>query len=194
MLRHLKAHGANVTAASLNPQGTGLSQTAWNSIGLTTPPARFVPGQALGVQSLMLDTGPYDLVIALSATADDVRWWVEQLAIISPATKFIAGVSAGAEPLALPYAQSKQIAGLVSGAVGALQYAHQAKLLPTVEEAYQAEQAARQTAEGPSQEVVATIRGQLRLESQTLAHWVMIGVIVLGFIGGLVTRGGRRSA
>ncbi|MFN8595475.1 MAG: zinc-ribbon domain-containing protein [Anaerolineae bacterium] len=190
ILRHLKGHGATVTVASLNPQGTSLAQSVWESIGLTAPPAIFVPGQAVGIQSLMLDTGPYDLVIDLSATADNVRWWVEQIAVNNWSVKFVAGVSAGAEPLALPYAQSKQIAGLVSGAVGALQYARQAKLLPTVEEALQAAQVSRQT----SLDVVTAIRGQLRLESQTLAHWVMIGLIVLGLIGGLVTRGGRRSA
>ncbi|HZY45017.1 MAG TPA: hypothetical protein VFF70_09740, partial [Anaerolineae bacterium] len=35
---------------------------------------------------------------------------------------------------------------------------------------------------------------QIRLESQTLAHWIMIAIILLGMLSALFSRDGRRSA
>jgi hypothetical protein len=179
VLRHLQTRAANITAVSLNPLGAGLARSVWAVIGAPTGGQRidkgYVPGQAIGVQNVLLNNGPFDLVIDLSASSDSLRWWVEQLTVGGFNMPFVAGVSAAVESLALPYAQSGQIAGLVSGATGALMYARQADLLPLLDEAQ-------------------LTRNQYHIESQTLAHWLLAILIVIGLVSGLVSRVGRRSA
>lgn len=179
VLRHLQTRAANITAVSLNPLGAGLARSVWAVIGAPTGGQRidkgYVPGQAIGVQNVLLNNGPFDLVIDLSASSDSLRWWVEQLTVGGFNMPFVAGVSAAVESLALPYAQSGQIAGLVSGATGAIMYARQANLLPLLDEAQ-------------------LTRNQYHIESQTLAHWLLAILIVIGLVSGLVSRVGRRSA
>ena len=197
MLRHLQTRAAKVTTVSLNPLGAGLASSVWASIG--TPPSDhwtdlgYVPGQAVGVQSVLLNHGPFALVIDLSASADGLRWWVEQLTVSGFNMPFIAGVSAAVESLALPYVQSGQITGLISGATGAMMYGRQAELLPSLEEAQQAKAVADRTNQPPSAEVVLMVRNQYHIESQTLAHWLLAALIVIGLVSGLVSRAGRRS-
>jgi hypothetical protein len=179
LLRHLQTRAANITAVSLNPLGAGLARSVWDLVGAPTGGQRidrgYVPGQAIGVQNVLLNNGPFDLVIDLSASSDSLRWWVEQLTVSGFNVPLIAGVSAAVESLALPYAQSGQITGLISGAAGAMMYAKQANLLPTLDE-------------------VKLVRNQYHIESQTLAHWLLAFLIVIGLVSGLVSRAGRRSA
>ena len=200
VLRHLQTRAANVTTVSLNPLGADLAQSVWRAIGPQTPTGGpridlgYVPGQAIGVQNVLLNNGPFSLVIDLSASSDSVRWWVEQLAVSGFDVPFIAGVSAAVESLALPYAQSGQITGLISGATGAMRYARQANLLPSLEEAQRALLVAEQMRQSPAPEAALAARHQYQIESQTLAHWLLAALIIIGFIGGLVSRAGRRSA
>ncbi|HZY40421.1 MAG TPA: hypothetical protein VFF59_00315, partial [Anaerolineae bacterium] len=186
VLRHLQTRAANVTAVSLNPLGADLALSVWSAIGAPTGGRRinlgYVPGQAIGVQNVLLNNGPFSLVIDLSASSDSVRWWVEQLAVSGFDVPFIAGVSAAVESLALPYAQSGQITGLISGATGAMMYARQANLLPSLEEAQQAMLMAEQTQQPPSPEVVLMVRNQYHIESQTLAHWLLAVLIIMGLV------------
>ena len=198
VLRHLQTRAANITTVSLNPLGADLAQSLWHTLGDSTGGQRinlgYVPGQAIGVQNVLLNNGPFALVVDLSASSDSVRWWVEQLTVSGFNVPLIAGVSASVESLALPYAQSHQVAGLISGAAGAMMYARQANLLPSLEEAQQAMLVADQTKQSPSPEVVLMVRNQYHIESQTLAHWVLAILIVIGLVSGLVSRAGRRSA
>jgi hypothetical protein len=179
LLRHLQTRAANITAVSLNPLGAGLARSVWDVIGAPAGGQRidkgYVPGQAVGVQNVLLNEGPFDLVIDLSASSDSLRWWVEQLTVSGFNMPFIAGVSTAVESLALPYAQSGQITGLISGATGAMMYARQANLLPGLDEA-------------------RLERNQYHIESQTLAHWLLAILIVVGLVSGLISRAGRRSA
>jgi hypothetical protein len=198
VLRHLQTRAANITTVSLNPLGTDLAQSLWHTLGDSTGGQRinlgYVPGQAIGVQNILLNNGPFELVVDLSASSDSVRWWVEQLTVSGFNVPLIAGVSASVESLVLPYAQSHQITGLISGAAGAMMYARQANLLPSLEDAQQAMLVADQTDQEPAPEVVLMVRNQYHLESQTLAHWVLAILIVIGLVSGLISRAGRRSA
>jgi hypothetical protein len=199
VLRHLQTRAANITTVSLNPLGADLAQSLWRTLGDSTGGGQrndlgYISGQAIGVQNVLLNNGPFELVIDLSASSDSVRWWVEQIAVNGFNVPLIAGVSASVESLALPYAQSHQIAGLISGAAGAMMYARQANLLPSLEEAQQAMLVAAQTNQAPAPEVVLMVRNQYHIESQTLAHWLLAILIVIGLVSGLILRAGRRSA
>lgn len=62
-----------------------------------------------------------DLVVVLAATQQDLRLWIEQ--VQTPfQVQMVAGVSAQVDPSARPYYRSGQIAGLLSGLVGAAEY------------------------------------------------------------------------
>jgi hypothetical protein len=82
----------------------------------------FVPGQVNGVQSLLAEAGDVQLIIEVAASPETARWWAEQLQANRSEIPLVVGVSAGAEPLAMPYVQSGQIKGLVSGFPGAVAY------------------------------------------------------------------------
>lgn len=172
LLRHLLARNANLTAVSLNPIGPGLAQTAWDAI---EPELRsqgawrnlgYVAGQSIGVQDALLKAGPVDLVVELAASPDALRWWVEQRQAIGHPAPLIAGVSAAAESLTLPYAQSRQVAGLISGAAGATVYAREAAVL---------------TPE-------TTAMKQVQLESLTLANWLMAVIVLIALAAVLFGR------
>lgn len=62
-----------------------------------------------------------DLIVVLAGSQDALRLWVEQ--VQTPfQIKMVAGVSAQADPAARPYFRSQQVAGLLSGLVGAAEY------------------------------------------------------------------------
>lgn len=172
LLRHLLARNANLTAVSLNPIGPGLAQTAWDAI---EPELRsqgawrnlgYVAGQSIGVQEALLKAGPIDLVVELAASPDALRWWIEQRQAVGHPAPLIAGVSAAAESLALPYAQSRQVTGLISGAAGATVYAREAAVL---------------TPE-------TTTMKQVQLESLTLANWLMAVIVLIALVAVLFGR------
>jgi hypothetical protein len=177
---HLLTRGAHIKAASLNPLGPGLAQSIWDGIDAKIQASGafsntgFRPGQSIGVQNLLIESGPIALVIDLAGSPDSVRWWAEQIAVSRLNVPLVAGVSAAAEPLALPYVQSGQVKGLVTGAAGAMVYARQANVLPALDK-------------DPTQP-------QIRLESQTLAQWLLAAIIIIGLITAFISRMGRRSS
>ena len=59
------------------------------------------------------------LVVDLSGNQENLRTWIEQVAAMNPDLSTIAGVSAGLEPYFVPYLKSGQLAGMLSGLVGA---------------------------------------------------------------------------
>jgi hypothetical protein len=67
-------------------------------------------------------------LIVVAATPDSARTWIEQAHPQAPDVSMVIAVSAGVEPLVLPYFEGATpvLSGLVSGAPGAAQYAAQA--------------------------------------------------------------------
>ncbi len=181
LLRHLIARGTAVQAASLNPLGSSVAQAEWlKASSQLSDTVQFenlgyVAGQSIGVQQLLERNPSIGLVVDLAASPDNLRWWVEQIAASNLQVPLIAGLSAGAEPLALPYIRSGQVKGTVVGLVGALAYAQYTGLSPL--------STASQATEN-----------QIHLEAQTLAHWMLVLIILIGMLSALFSRGGRRSA
>lgn len=69
-------------------------------------------------------------LILLAATPDAARAWIEQAHPQAEAVPMVAAVSAGVEPLLLPYTEGHEraLAGLIAGVPGASQYEAQAGL------------------------------------------------------------------
>lgn len=175
MLRHLLARHADITVTSLNPIGPALAQSAWEAI---EPGAReqgqwrnlgYIAGQSIGAQEALLKTGPVELVVELAASPDALRWWIEQRGLLGQATPLIAAVSTATEPLALPYAQSQQVAGLVSGVAGATVYAREAQVLTPR----------------------TTVSKQVQLEALTLANWLMAAIVLIALVVAVLGRKGK---
>ena len=108
-----------------------------------------------------------------AASPDTVRWWAEQMAVNRLKTPLIAGISAGAEPLTMPYVQSGQVAGLISGWAGAIQYAKATGLLSTYEFTSQMQDY------------------QVPLQGISLANYTLAVLIIIGLIAALF--GGKRK-
>ncbi len=181
IMSSLAISNTQIEVASLNPQGLTLAQGVWQKVSHKGS-SRFAvldlaPAQASGVQDILARAGKVDLVIELAASPDTVRWWAEQMAVNRLKTPLIAGISAGAEPLTMPYVQSGQVAGLISGWAGAIQYAKATKLLSTFEFTSQ------------MQDYQAPLQG-ISLANYTLAVLIVIGLIAALFGG---KRKGARS-
>jgi hypothetical protein len=161
--------------ASLNPQGSMLARTVLNNLpDLHYTDLGFAPGQVNGVQSLLAKAGDVKLIIEVAASPETVRWWAEQLKANRSTVPLVAGVSAGAEPLAVPYLQSGQVKGLVSGFPGAVAYLNATGMMNTY-----------------SQDQIDDY--QIPLDAVALANYVMVGLIVVGLIAALLRGPGRRS-
>lgn len=100
------------------------------------------------------------LIIELAGSQDTLRWWVEQVS--TPySVPMVAGVTASLEPNARPYYHSGQLSGLISGLPGAAEY--------------------ERLSDRPGGAMAS-------LDSQSLAHLVIVGLIVLGNLGYMITR------
>lgn len=64
------------------------------------------------------------MVLLLSASAQDARWWMEQVSGLPSHPPMVAGVSAAAEPYLMPYFQGpgNMLQGIVAGLAGAADY------------------------------------------------------------------------
>ena len=167
---------AQIEVTSLNAQGSAVAQSVLTNLpDLRYSDLGYVPGQSNGVQSLLAKSGDVKLIIELAASPDTVRWWAEQLKANRSEIPLVVGVSAGAEPLTMPYVQSGQVGGLVSGLPGAVAYLNATGMMNNY-----------------SQDQIKDY--QIPLEALTLANYVMVGLIVVGLIGALLRGAGRRSA
>jgi hypothetical protein len=173
----LAIRNVQIEAASLNPQGLTLAQGVWQKVSHKGD-SQFTfldlaPAQASGVQDILARAGNVDLVVELAASPDTVRWWAEQMAVNRLKTPLIAGISAGAEPLTMPYVQSEQVKGLISGWAGAIQYAKATGLLSTYEFTSQMQDY------------------QVPLQGISLANYTLAVLIIIGLIAALF--GGKRK-
>jgi hypothetical protein len=176
LLKSPGLRNAQLEIASLNPQGSAMAQAVLKNLpDLRYTALGFTPGQINGVQSLLASSGSTKLIIELAASPETVRWWAEQLKANRDETPLVAGVSAGAEPLTMPYVQSGQVKGLVSGFPGAVAYLNATGMMNTY-----------------SQDQVKDY--QIPLDAITLANYVMVALIVVGLIAALLRGAGRRAA
>ena len=178
ILQSLQARQADIEVASLNPQGLSFAQEVWkqlpNTDGTPLPEVGISPAQANGVQNLLARAGDVNLIINLAASADTVRWWVEQTALNHSQIPLVAGVSLGAEQLVMPYVQSGQVKGLISGYPGALAYAKVTGLMNLYT---------------PD----TKFKDQIQLDGQVLAHYALAVLIFISLLLALLPGGGKRS-
>ncbi len=177
LLRSPALGNTQIEVASLNPQGSAVAQMVLKDLpGLKYTDLGFVPGQVNGVQSLLAQAGDVKLIIDLAASPETVRWWAEQMKANHAEIPLVVGVSAGAEPLTMPYLQSGQVKGLVSGFPGAVTYLNATGVMATLD---------------PTDQLN---NYQAPLDGLALANYVMVALIVAGLIGALLRGSRRRSA
>lgn len=83
--------------------GLGMVTSAnWQIVGLPESPKS-------------LPDGGFDSILILSDTAEGVRTWIEQLTVLMPDTPINLVVTAQSVPMLVPYFDSGQITGMVSG-------------------------------------------------------------------------------
>ncbi|MDF1520710.1 MAG: zinc-ribbon domain-containing protein [Brevefilum sp.] len=83
--------------------GLGMVTSAnWEIVGLPKSPKT-------------LPDGGFDSILILSDTAEGVRTWIEQLTVLMPDTPINLVVTAQSVPMLVPYFDSGQITGMVSG-------------------------------------------------------------------------------
>jgi hypothetical protein len=168
---------AQLEVASLNPQGSAMAQSVLKNLPeLRYTDLGFAPGQANGVQSLLAKAGDVKLIIEVAASPETVRWWAEQLRANRAEIPLVVGVSAGAEPLTMPYVQSGQVKGLVSGFPGAVVYLNATGVMNTLD---------------PQDRLD---NYQAPLDALALANYVMVALIIVGLMAALLRGAGRRSA
>jgi hypothetical protein len=174
LLKGLATRSAQIEIASLNPQGVSLAQQVLKDFPeiQQLPSLGYAPGQANGVQDVLVRMGDAKLVVELAASADTVRWWAEQMKTSHVNIPLVVGISAGAETLTVPYLQSKQITGMVSGLPGALAFLKGTTLInaypPDVQRDY-----------------------QVALDGVSLANYTLAVLIIIGLIAALF--GGKRK-
>lgn len=91
------------------------------SRNVIAPWQRGAPEQAAASSVLPLSGSPVDLIIVVAARGDDLRGWIEQAARPT-GIPVLAAMSAGAAPLAQPYADSGQAVAVLSGVNDAVAY------------------------------------------------------------------------
>ncbi len=201
VIKQFLGQGMRVIAVSLNPEGQGMATAVLNDItdekySDKIVNAGYLPGGPVAVRNLMaegaigslreISTGKtlaslpewsavqslngVGLVVTISDSADTARWWVEQtnLADGSPSFARMAVVSAAVEPFVRPYRDSNQFHALVAGINGAAAL----------------ESARPQKTLGPASAM---------LDSQSVAHLVVMILMLLGTIAGLFVKYGQES-
>ncbi len=118
-LGYLPGGPVGVAQFSANPRGAftsdfrGQHSNVWNTSALTGLNA---------IENFSLKN--FGGLIILAATPDSARAWIEQAHPQAPDVAMVMAVSAGVEPLILPYAEGDQptVTGIVSGVPGGTQY------------------------------------------------------------------------
>ncbi len=104
-------------------EASGISGLAVGTLPGAVSPLEFDAfGEPSGLSFERLAGSEVDAIVVLAARPEDLRAWVEQ-AGRPTGIPLIAGVSARAAPLAEPYRDSGQLAGLLSGLNDAVAYA-----------------------------------------------------------------------
>lgn len=167
ILNQLAASGKELVAVSQYSAGIGQA----NSLGIPFASTQFVAGETIGLRSLAgcLNTnetcvGPFDLpasftpkqvglIVVLTSDRASLLGWIEQIAAQTN-IPMVIGTTQGLAPVAQPYLESGQIAGLIPGLPGAAAY--------------------EQAISGQ----VGTIGNQH--QAQTLAQLLVVGIFIFG--------------
>lgn len=198
VIKKLRGQGLRIVAISLEPEGAAVAQdvlelAAPDDYGVNVLNLGYRAGGLAAIRQLAFDnplnnaidfeTGrPFEvfsdwpeirrlsdiaLIVDISATPDPPRWWVEQLES-GDRPPMLAIVGAAAEPFVLPYVNSEQYDALIAGINGAA-----------------ALEAARvQETLGPASSM---------LDSQSLAHLVIMTLMLFGTIAGLFEKYGQET-
>jgi hypothetical protein len=192
IVHHLMERDLRIVAVSLFPAGPGIAQEMLDEVaskhgyqygedyinlgylpdqpaslrafvGRPTGGREYRQGRAIAVFPIAQDIHHIQdivLIIELAGGQDTLQWWVEQVG--SPySVPMVAGVTASLEPNARPYYHSGQLSGLISGLPGAAEY--------------------ERLSDRPGGAMAS-------LDSQSLAHLAIVGLIVLGNLGYMITR------
>jgi hypothetical protein len=208
MLGRLRGQGLRVILVSLEPEGATLAQQLLEErkdvYGADVVNLGYLPGQVAAIRELAtgrlaLDTMPdfkerltlaqrqtdwpvhnFSQVAGVVTLADNpatARWWIEQMALAAPPDQsqrfLLAATSAAAEPFLRPYRESQQP---IAGAPG--QYKPQLDgLISGINGAAAIESGRKQF--GPARQM---------LDSQSVAHLLIIFLIAAGTIAGWMPR------
>jgi len=170
MLRHLLDRGAQIYAASTQPEGQAVAEAVLST--LDAPRQQFSlhykPGDATGVSQMLAEAGTPQLVLVLTARPGPLRWWVEQTTLHSDTIPILGGMSTALESAASPYldVSASQMQGAIYGLSGAASY-----------------------------ERLGGSTGQAtqRLDALALGHLSIVGLMILGAVF-YALRGLRRRA
>ncbi len=198
VIKKLRGQGLRIVTISLEPEGAAVAQNvlelaAPDDYGVNVLNLGYRAGGLAAIRQLAFDnplnnaidfeTGrPFEvlsdwpeikrlsdiaLIVDISATPDPPRWWVEQLES-GDRPPMLAIVGAAAEPFVLPYVSSGQYDALIAGINGAA-----------------ALEAARvQETLGPASSM---------LDSQSLAHLIIMTLMLFGTIAGLFEKYGQET-
>jgi hypothetical protein len=151
LVEQLASRNATIYTLSTHPTGPAMAETAM-AASATGPPAQwvnlgYISGGSRGISALAIGSLPgmisplsYDyhgeatnlgaarladldpaMIVILTSRWEDLRGWVEQVGPTTDAP-MLAAMSAGAAPMAYPYAQSGQLTGVLSGVNDAAAY------------------------------------------------------------------------
>lgn len=197
IVHHLMERDLRIVAVSLFPAGPGIAQEMLDEaasehgyqygedyinlgylpdqpaslrafVGRPASGREYRQGRAIAVFPIAQDIHHIQdivLIIELAGGQDTLQWWVEQVG--SPySVPMVAGVTASLEPNARPYYHSGQLSGLISGLPGAAEY--------------------ERLSDRPGGAMDS-------LDSQSLAHLAIVGLIVLGNLGYMITRWRKKN-
>jgi hypothetical protein len=207
VVKRLLGQGLRVIAVSLEPEGQAMARTILSQVsspdeyGEKVLNLGYLPGGPVAVRNLTfnrpldnfyniestgrtsadlyqnLDNWPeinhvtdFSIVVEITANPDTARWWVEQLQTSSgqSALPMMAVVSAAAEPFVRPYWETNQYTALISGINGAAAL----------------ESVRQQPTLGPASAM---------LDSQSIAHLIIMILMLFGTIAGLIAKYGQES-
>ncbi|MCJ7738419.1 MAG: zinc ribbon domain-containing protein [Anaerolineae bacterium] len=176
VLRHVVAQGARIRVVSTRPEGSAMAVRVMKSLAPDGDTEGWYdligyrPGGATAVSQLLF-ASDIDTVAVLVLTANPVvlRWWVEQAQLLGESVPVAAGVSAGLEPVAIPYfdGSARQLSGMVSGLTGAAYY----------------------------EQTLLGFSGQAshRLDALAAGHLAVVGLIVIGALIHVSGGAGRKG-
>jgi len=126
-------------------------------------PQDYRQGKSLGEFPVTQDVNgiqDVSLMIEFAAQQRTLQWWIEQVGS-QYQVEIMAAVSAALEPTAMPYHNSGQLVGLISGLPNAAQYEIKTSKWPSL--------------------AIASV------DSQSVAHLAIVALIVLGSLASLVS-------
>ena len=119
ILEYLIQKNISLAAMSSSVSGMLLADQILDEVVPEVEDFGYVPSGALGAYDLTIGSVPpvseYEGILILSDSYDGARAWIEQLSTLKPEASVNLLVTAQAGPLLVPYWESGQVTGMVSG-------------------------------------------------------------------------------